>query len=81
MSEWQPIESAPATEFTLNATATKTPNATRMYWVLGGWAHARGANKFWHVEWPRYRERDRWVFGHEHAEPTHWLPLPEPPRH
>jgi hypothetical protein len=79
MSDWQSIDTAPATAFTRTATAGKTPKATRMFWVLGGWAHAHGANKFWHVEWPRYREKDRWVFGHEHAEPTHWMILSEPP--
>lgn len=67
---WMPIELAPSQRGT----------AKTGYWVLGGWIP--GPYRRWYVEWPAYRVfrrgRYEWQFGHETAEPTHWLMLPMP---
>lgn len=86
MSEWKPIETAPkdgtpillwggrpdsSSDFIGFDTNTSTfPSET----VVGWWEEYRpGAG-----EW-RYCSYDSGIYG-EWEDPTHWTPLPEPPR-
>lgn len=68
MSEWQPIETAPK-------------DGSRIL----GWAKSKNGSDdlrlviFWDQTSP---EGARWIVAFNafwHFEPTHWMPLPEPP--
>jgi hypothetical protein len=69
MSEWQPIETAPYGKTVLLFAITDTET--------GNWKMATGSRPFdnsrpWN--WGGYELRPYDV------EPTHWMPLPEPPK-
>lgn len=69
MSKWQPIETAPKDVEIIVFDPTNEPpvfTATQLYeWVCS-------------VE-DRYAPRDEY-FGDAPKKPTHWMPLPEPPK-
>ena len=63
-------------------TAPKDGTRVLAYWpaVLGGdnagwattwWATNAGGLSFW---------ESPWEYGNKHTAPTHWMPLPEPPK-
>lgn len=62
MSEWQPIETAPAADFVLVTAKGEMPRVARTYTgnVHGAWIMAEGQG------------------GVVIYQPTHWMPLPEP---
>jgi len=64
VADWQPIETAPK-------------NGMRI--LLGGKLKV-GSGHFWDNK-SKQHPRKRWVWdGYPKIEPTHWMPLPSPPR-
>ena len=73
--EWKPIETAPKDGFPY---LFFYPNAIGMrryssrYWATGEWRHGgKTITEGWSDEWRQLRLED---------DPTHWMPLPEPPK-
>lgn len=66
MDDWQPIETAPK-------------DGTR---VLACWPEKRLENPFFYIAVGHYREhRKSWyVVNSPQKKPTHWMPLPVPPK-
>ena len=67
--EWQPIETAPKDGTTILLYVGK---------FCDDYAVAFWYGDYWHVglkEYARYTDRYDFEFGN----PTHWMPLPEPP--
>ena len=71
MSEWQPIETAPkdGTTVLLYCQGSFLPGPAP-FMQAGAWG-------FWHSGNPNH-QRDCWI-ADEPVDPTHWMPLPEPP--
>ena len=74
MSEWQPIESAPK-----DGTKILLYYQDRSRVVCGHWywdGYAKKPRPYWTSDneqlWGRYFHRE--------TSPTHWMPLPEPPK-
>jgi Protein of unknown function (DUF551) len=79
---WRPIETAPKDGFGFLAygrhkygDGRKAPN------------RVKAGDHFWAIiQWDVWREDHRWVFGKDGSavsdwgDPTHWMPLPEPPK-
>ena len=71
---WQPIETAPKDGTPVDL------------WGVNHLHYAKTGRRATNVTWGRVRdwmgnERDDWQHGHgEDFEPTHWMPLPSPPR-
>lgn len=67
MSEWKTIESAPkdGSWFLGWTPIDRIPNVGPMYWRK----HSRNKNGGWWTSHFLFRE-----------QPTHWMPLPEPPK-
>jgi len=66
MSEWQPIDTAPRDGTIVLAAQGSTIDT--MFWTMSAWADGGG--------WVNNINRsDTYVF-----DPTHWMPLPEPPK-
>jgi hypothetical protein len=89
MSEWRPIETAPKDGTLLLFYLAEAPDGRRSYelpeaaknWTIGFWMHQT---------WKSIETIDAGGMGGEmtgwmadyvclDAEPTHWMPLPEPP--
>jgi hypothetical protein len=64
--EWQPIETAPVGPAVLLSNI-------RANWVSVGWGRWQG-----NIPRPLWDAADDLGFGR--CNPTHWMPLPEPPR-
>ena len=67
VSQWQPIETAPK-------------DGTK---ILGAWPQLR-KHKWWTIQ-PIFFYYGAWIHGWDEDEdlalhPTHWMPLPEPPK-
>lgn len=63
MSEWKPIETAPKDGTEIVALVSGVPYIVS--WTTHGKQHAE----------PWWRDRE----GYGLTEPTHWMPLPDPP--
>ena len=69
MSEWQPIETAPR---------EGSPFLGAVYWAdTGEWEILRMA---WNETAGRFGDATYAPFIHDQEQPTHWMPLPEPPK-
>lgn len=78
MSEWQPIETAPKDgTFVLLCGGTGDYSSDRG-WPFPPVVVAQWVNLPLHKHW-RYASYDSGYYG-EVENPTHWMPLPEPPR-
>ena len=78
MSEWQPIETAPKDQYVdiLAAEPNEDDPGSFMQYVCT-WAPA----EFLSPDKPRKKMRYGWmVLGADEMNPTHWMPLPEPPK-
>jgi hypothetical protein len=75
MSEWQPIETAPKDGYPYLFFYPNGIGMTRYsarYWATGEWrVGAKTITEGWSDEWRQLRLQD---------EPSHWMPLPEPPK-
>lgn len=69
--EWQPIETAPKKD-AIRILVTHFPATTKPPIVITHWGSVR-INNYNHKCWKRTR------FKPLDWEPTHWMPLPEPP--
>jgi len=67
--EWQPIETAPVMRSVLLFAVTERDGDTITNWKMGS-GHKDHAGDW---EWCGFRIR---LWDHQ---PTHWMPLPEPP--
>lgn len=75
MSEWQPIETAPKDRYILLFRPT-APNWQRV--AEGKWdaqEHNKKPRPYWSCPW-----RITFNDGDRLHEPTHWMPLPSPPK-
>ncbi len=78
MSEWQPIESAPkdGTWILLGGGRTDDEDDARTI-AVGQWTnYLNGGTTSWHWQFAWY---DGGYYG-AYNNPTHWMPLPEPPK-
>ena len=76
MTEWQPIETAPkdGTRILLAHHQNKYENLPPLIWVIDGqW----GANWRTGDDYQPHWHHDRKL---RLVSPTHWMPLPEPPK-
>lgn len=71
MAEWQPIETAPANEFILVWCVPPYDEEVAPVWVV----RKDDDGDFW-IE----HDADGMWMSASHAVPTHWMPLPEPPK-
>ena len=76
MSDWQPIETAPrdGTRVLLWFPFTLTVEVPGIAWI-GLWAQRETDEADGNVCWIEPEHRDECL-----GEPTHWMPLPEPPK-
>ena len=80
MSEWQPIETAPSDEtvilgnFRNACLLTGAPHVWTATYVTK-WCDLAGAHVEAHARW----NECSFAATNENGEPTHWMPLPEPP--
>jgi len=72
MSEWQPIETAPKMKVLLLWAATDIAYNG----VILNWKMATGSWSSGHEAWIW----DGRLLASYEVQPTHWMPLPEPPR-
>lgn len=75
MSEWQPIETAPrdGTEFI----ALSPKGVSRCKWADVDWdEHPLGRVYKWWIN----PDDEFWFEDGPHDAPTHWMPLPNPPK-
>ena len=75
--EWQPIETAPKDGSKILLFIPS--NVSRWHVSAGYWrddAHARKASPFWCAE-TSHLMGITWMRSHQ---PTHWMPLPAPPK-
>ena len=85
MSEWQPIETAPKDGTEVIGCHSQDWSEIGMKPIIyGPWTMAFDAGQ-WRSSWDRVRVINYMGdFGTEYAEldiqPTHWMPLPEPPK-
>lgn len=72
MSEWQPIETAlkDGSSLLLFAVELSYSDTPQMY--VGRWS----TTAWWGPAWVAYEEGS----DTEYLEPTHWMPLPDPPK-
>lgn len=74
-ADWQPIATAPKQRIVLLFAVTdRAPDGTVLNWKMatGDWHHAYDSDR---VEWT-WDGRELKAYDHQ---PTHWMPLPEPP--
>ena len=80
MSEWQKIETAPkdGTYILIIDATAKTPEADKVHF-----GPVMRADYAWRCgdaeDWEKDRKLAREVLG-AYEEPTHWMPLPQPPK-
>ena len=66
MMDWQPIETAPKDGYEI-LTYGVCDEGFPFMWVSGWWTFPDGTG--------------HWTGWHDDSWITHWMPLPEPPRH
>ncbi len=68
MSDWQPIETAPKDDRLIIVLCSHEPNPLRRIQI---------ASRLWPTKSP-----SQWYSmpGNWRVRPTHWMPLPEPPK-
>lgn len=76
MSEWQPIETCPEATIVLLYADTSEP-------AFRNWRIATGSKH--HRDYPTYENESQFHWGGRNLmkwelHPTHWMPLPEPPK-
>jgi hypothetical protein len=77
MSEWQPIETAPKDGTYILLYESDQSRPVKM----GCWLdseHKRNGQVIHSAQ--RWSYGIIWVFGGDNPNPTHWMPIPEPPK-
>ena len=69
--DWRPIETAPKMKTILLFAVTDIDETGE----VKNWRMATG---FWHTGYEEWEWEGRTVKSYDH-QPTHWMPLPEPP--
>lgn len=84
MTEWQPMETAPKPPE--GSQKYYGPEMEQKYWLLG-WDGKHLAIISWNDYWWNEHSTGQWEVIHDaerytwnEYEPTHWMPLPEPPK-
>lgn len=84
MSDWQPIETAPKDGTKIDLLFPEPRGRTiNCLWLQDRWTGPNGG-WFWRsATWDDFGEllpEHEWNVNHyPHMQPTHWMPLPEPP--
>ena len=80
MADWQPIETAPKSNFILVCEHEDDPLADFEVTIKVVWAEKDEAGNYqWALEAGIFPNTDRRGFIWYSGQPTHWMPLPEPP--
>lgn len=84
MTDWQPIETAPKPP--AGNQKYPDPEMDQKYWLLG-WDGQNLAIIAWNDHWWNEHATPQWEVIHDgeryvwgNYDPTHWMPLPEPPK-
>lgn len=82
---WQPIETAPQVEGEPVLLWSPVPRQPALppRRTIGYWRNEtrqRGWGPDFDAGWYSHEYPDRDHFDYERIEPTHWMPLPEPPK-
>lgn len=75
---WQPISTAPKNGAHILVCSTNNPSTppTTVHWFDSRLYGARSGGAGWHLSVNLKGEDSDYVWG----PPTHWMPLPEPPK-
>jgi hypothetical protein len=78
-TQWQPIETAPKDRPIL-VSGGKVNNELGGCWKNDGWVKVYWDNEDWQEPEKRWQVCDTCYYGVWVENPTHWMPLPEPPK-